>query len=362
MEVNCPFNLLLTTQLGFEQLVRTAVETIEPGAKVTVSPRGYKGLVGVVSSSPEELARSLLESSSYVEKAFVVKASCLAEPGLIAREALRIARESLPRGSSFAARTVRRGKHSFTSIDVNIAVGSAIVSELNLEVDLETPDYVVFTNIIDECAYISIIEGEKLRGKELKRKPSFYRYFNKLIVAQEPYISEDPEASYKMGVRIGRGLQNFEIGDYYVALIRPVEALPLKRFIDGLIEGIESRFRVEEKSYGRKPVKTRVHVYEMHNLVAMLRDHPIIILEPEGEVLSRVSDKIVAIFSSGKRPVLLLGSREGVPSGLFRFSTLVVDVMPGITLSTEYALPVALGGIASILMGDRNEDYSAGSG
>ena len=156
MEVNCPFNLLLTTQLGFEQLVRTAVESIEPEAKVAVSPRGYKGLVGVVSSNPEKLARSLLESSSFVEKAFIVKASCQAEPSVIAREALRIAKEHLPRGSRFAARTVRRGKHSFTSIDVNIAVGSAIVSELNLEVDLESPDYVVFTNIIDELSLIHI--------------------------------------------------------------------------------------------------------------------------------------------------------------------------------------------------------------
>lgn len=362
MDVACPYNIILTTQLGFEQLARTAIENIEPDAKIDVNPRGYKGLIGVKSSNPENLAKLLLDSSSFVEKTYVVNSSCLADPMLISQVALEIAKRIIPSNASFAARTVRRGKHNFTSIDVNAIIGSAILSELNLKVNLEDPDYVIYVNIIDECAYISILEGEKLKGKELKKKPALYKYFNKLIVVQEPYTSDDPEASYKMGVRIGRGLQNFEIGDYYIALIRPVDASVLKKFIEGIMEGIESRYKIEEKSYGRKPLKTKIHVYEMHNLIIMLREHPIIILEPEGQLLNRVGRKVIEIFRGNKRPVLVLGSREGVPSGLFRFSTLVVDVMPNITLSTEYALPVALGGIASLLMGVENENDSTSSG
>lgn len=364
-EERCPFSLLITTRLGFEQLARTAVEELDPLARVYTSPGGYMGLVGVISLNPEELAEKLLRTSPYVEKAFVVMRRCQADPQSIAKEALEAVRKAQPREGTFAVRTVRRGRHSFTSIDVNVAVGSAIVSGLGLDVDLERPDLVVFVNIIDECAYVSLVRGETIRGKSLKRKPRLYEYFNRLIVAQEPYIGEDPEASYKMGVRIGRGLQNFEVGDYYIALIKPVDSYPLMRFIEGVLEGIESRYKIEEKSYGRRPVKTRVKVYEMHNLVTMYREHPIIILEPEGEILSRAKEKVAEVFVMGKRPVLLLGSREGVPGGLYRFSTLVLDVMPGITLSTEYALPVALGGIASILTeveGTDDESGNTGSG
>jgi len=356
--LDCDFNVLVTTQLGFEQLVRTAVESLEPTAKVTVAPEGFRGLVGITSSDPNFLARALEESSPHAEKVFVVLATAPADPKKIAEVSLEVARQRLMPASKFAARTVRRGKHDFTSLDVNAAVGALIVSELGLKVDLENPDYVVFTNIIGECAYISVVEGEKLRGKGLKSKPSMHAVFSRLIVAQEPYISDDPNASYQMGVRVGRGLQNFEVGEYYVALIKPVDALPLAKFVEGVLEGIESRYRVESKSYGRKPVKTRVRVYEMYNLVAMLRDHPIIVLEPEGEPLARVGDKLISLFRGEKRPVILLGSREGVPSGIFRFSSLVVDVMPGITLSTEYALPVALGGIAALLTG--GEDVVGG--
>lgn len=358
----CPYTLIATTQLGFEQMARTAVENLEPAARVDVSPRNYQGLLGVVSEHPESLASELLATTSFVEKVFVVHGSCEAEPARIAELSLQLARERIPPGSTFAARTVRRGKHPFTSIDVNVAVGSAIVNGLGLEVNLDNPDYVVFVNIIDECAYITIMKGEALKGKQLKRKPAIYGLFHRLIVAQEPYVSADERASYKMGVRIGRGLQNFEVGDYYVALTKPVPAAPLLRFVKGVLEGIESRYRVEEKSYGRKPVRTNVHVYEMHNLVTMLREHPLIVLEPEGQLITQVKDKLLSLLRSGKRPVLLMGSREGVPSGLFRFASLVVDVMPGVTLSSEYALPTALGAIATILAGEEVEGPGSGGG
>ncbi|MEB3859623.1 MAG: SPOUT family RNA methylase, partial [Desulfurococcales archaeon] len=55
------------------------------------------------------------------------------------------------------------------------------------------------------------------------------------------------------------------------------------------------------------------------------------------------------LVSRGRRVNVLVGSRVGVPLGIYRFADLVVDVAPGITLSTEYAASAALIAFATLL-------------
>jgi tRNA acetyltransferase TAN1 len=93
-----------------------------------------------------------------------------------------------------------------------------------------------------------------------------------------------------------------------------------------------------------------VLIQDLYQLVRDRRAEPKIIFEPEGEVFSKVSDRIADIFlKADKRINLLFGSREGIPKGLFRFADLIVDLCPGITLSTEYAASSALIGVAFAL-------------
>ncbi len=52
---------------------------------------------------------------------------------------------------------------------------------------------------------------------------------------------------------------------------------------------------------------------------------------------------------SGKEIASMVGAREGVPTGLFRYTDYVIDSAPGIVVSTEFALSPALIAIATVI-------------
>jgi tRNA acetyltransferase TAN1 len=91
----------------------------------------------------------------------------------------------------------------------------------------------------------------------------------------------------------------------------------------------------------------------MYQFVRSRMGEPLVIFEPEGEpaskIASELSDFIVSALKKGKRVNLMVGAREGVPTSLFRFANYVVDVAPGIVISTDYALASALIALATIL-------------
>lgn len=79
------------------------------------------------------------------------------------------------------------------------------------------------------------------------------------------------------------------------------------------------------------------------------RSEPIIVMEPEGEHVSKVADDLWRLVKSGRRINILVGSREGIPLGVYRHADLVIDIAPGVTLSTEYAAASALIALATVL-------------
>ena len=90
-------------------------------------------------------------------------------------------------------------------------------------------------------------------------------------------------------------------------------------------------------------------------------------MEPEGEHVSNVAEELWALIRRGRRVNILLGSREGVPLGIYRYADLVVDIAPGITLSTDYAAAAALIALGTVLherLGELGEggDTSGGEG
>jgi tRNA acetyltransferase TAN1 len=247
-------------------------------------------------------------------------------------------------------RTVRRGRHSFTSIDVNVIVGDAVSRVTGACVNLSTPDKLVLVEIIRDTAYISVLPGSIEWKKLPPGKKPVWRLLRRIRTVQMPYLGP-LEASYKMGVRVGREVQNFEVGELVIAPSGKVEAQPLERFLYGVFEGIESRFRIQERSYGnRKPRRVPVFVQDIHQLVRDVHGRePIIVLEPEGKPVSEAAEDLKRIFARPGRVNILAGAREGIPLGIYRFADLVLDIAPGITLSTEYALSSALIAIISVL-------------
>ena len=77
----------------------------------------------------------------------------------IAERAIEIAERIIHEGESFALRVKRSGDHDYSSKDVAVKVGQAIVdhfqkSNINLEVNLSNPDKKIFIEVRDQFSYI----------------------------------------------------------------------------------------------------------------------------------------------------------------------------------------------------------------
>ncbi len=335
-----------------ERVVASYIKELDPSVEVEASPMGFKGIVLVYGARDKEgLAEAIRRSVPEADKVYVVLGCARADIGEIVEVSRRLAHLIKP-DETFAVRTTRRGRHSFTSIDVNVAVGSVVKEASGAKVDLENPDKVLVVEIFGDVAYLSLVPGSRFYKKMRYYKYPMYRVFRRMIVAHEPYLGP-VDAAYTIGTRVGREVQTYEVGELVVAPIGQVDALSLMHFLKGVFEGIESRFEVQRKSYGREVYKTKVSLQDMYQFVRSRVGEPLIIFEPEGEPVSKIatelSDFILKALKGGRRINLMVGAREGVPTSLFRFANYVVDVAPGIVISTDYALASALIALSTIL-------------
>jgi len=339
--------ILVKTQLGLERVAAARIQEELPWLQAKANPEGFRGLVLVYGCRGGE-DKSIEERVPEADRVIPIMVEAPARPEKIAKAAAKLPKNMIGPDECFAVRTVRRGKHDFTSIDVNVVVGDAVRRETGACVNLSYPDKIVQVEIIRDKAYISILPGNVEWKKMRPGKHPVSKLFSKISIVQMPYLGP-LDACRNMGVRVGREIQNFEVKELVVAPAGIVDARQLAEFLNGVFEGIESRYRIQKKSYHRKPRKVPVYLQDIHQLVRDRSREPIIVLEPEGEPVSKVADKLWEIFRRSKRVNVLVGSREGIPLGIYRFADLVVDVAPGITLSTEYAAAAALIAFASVL-------------
>ena len=341
--------LIVKTPFDLEKIAASRILELDPDARLSIKPGGLKGLI-VVESCRDRLAlkSAILQEVPEVESVVSVDEVVEAELGKIVETARRIAKDRLNEERSFAVKTVRRGRHNFTSLDVNCAVGSAVQMETGARVDLENPAVVIRVEIIFDRAGISVVEGERGWRKLGPGKTPSHQFFRRLSVVQMPYLGS-LEGAREIGRRIGRAVQAYEVGELVVAPNKPVDAFELKAFIAGIEEGIRSRYEIQKRSYGRRVERVKVLVQDLYQLVRDRRGEPIIVLEPEGLQVRDALPKLREIFSKGGRVSILIGSREGIPKGIYRIADLVLDIAPGITLSTELAAPAALATIYTAL-------------
>jgi len=343
-------DILVKTSLGFEDLAASRIEERIPNVKVIPKPYGFMGLIAITTDNKFEVARKINEEVVEAERVIIIDKCVKADLNEIAKNAAEIAKEQISSNETFAVRTVRRGKHNFTSIDVNVAAGASIKKATGANVDLEYPSKIVRIEILKDLALISIENGKTEWKKKSPEKIPVIKFLRKIAVIQMPYLGSE-EVARVMGVRIGREVQTFEVKELVVAPIGMVKGKEMKAFLEGIFEGIKSRYEIQKRTYGR-PVKiVPVYIQDLHQLVReRKRKEPIIIFEPEGEPLPKVKGKITElIIKGGKRINILIGSREGIPLGVYRFADLVIDLCPGVTISTEYAAASALIAIMTIL-------------
>ncbi len=83
-------------------------------------------------------------------------------------------------------KTKRRGKHGFTSVDVNRELGARIRELTNSDVNLSWPDKVVQVEIIGDRAYVSVLPGEEFRKFTPPDKIDARKLFRKVTLVQMP--------------------------------------------------------------------------------------------------------------------------------------------------------------------------------
>ncbi|MEM1602532.1 MAG: SPOUT family RNA methylase [Candidatus Bathyarchaeia archaeon] len=341
-------SVIVKTLRNYERITAQILKETFPDVKVLAGPLNFSGLVLVWSNMPsEELAKEIKVKVPEAERALPVRFYAPAEIEPIVDAARRVA-DDLREAKSFAVNTVRRGSHGFTSIDVNVKVGAILKDLSGCPVNLDFPDKVVFVEILGPHAYIGVVDGREFQKKMTPRKFQVREYFKKVSLVQMPYLG-GLDVSREMGIRIGREAQTFEVGELIIAPVGIVRADELNAFLKGVFDGVESRYQVQLKTYAHKPHKTEVFVQNLYELVRERSDEPIIVFEPEGEPISSISLDLAEIVLKNSRANFLVGSREGIPHGIFRFAKLVIDLCPGVTIATDLAAASALTALAFAL-------------
>jgi len=336
-------DIVVKTPRGVENIVASHVEEYLasrgiPG-RVVPAPADMLGAVFIcgVGEYKYEIADFIKREVPEASHILVVQKVVPARIDDICNAVAEVAKQHISSSDTFAIRTVRRGKHDFTSVDVNVKAGRIVQELTGAEVDLECPKKAIYVEIFHDLAAICVVSGEEEYKKMFPGKPLVLDYLRKMHIVQMPYTGPI-EACKKMGVRIGRAAQTFEIGALYIAHYKPVSIDELLAFLQGVREGIESRYQIQRRSYGRPVHKVPVYVYELYQYVREHRGEPIIVTDPKGQYIMHVKDKLAEIFREHDRVHILVGAREGIPVGIFRFATLTIDLIPQVTIATDYAI------------------------
>lgn len=330
---------IVTTLRGLESLVASRLGE-KLGAKVESFDR-YAGLLRVTVDADRE---TVLDAAYEIERAVPILVECPAEMEAIVDASVRVAREVLAPDESFAVRCERRGHHPFTSQQVNERAGAAIKEALGNPVNLDAPDKVIRIDIIDDWCGIGyeFVRYHKYLGKWDARI-----LLHKISVIQMPYIEEGAK---RMGVDIGRAVQAFEVHEYIVAPVQPLPLESLLPFLEGLREGVQSRYAVQKRSYPFPVRRSKILLYELFQAVQLKKGRSgtlLIYTDPLGTPFPKIRGALMAAMRGAQEVVILAGAREGLPIGLMRACHFVVDLMPKVTFATEHVIPVTLSALVN---------------
>ena len=339
---------IVKTVLGMEEVAASVIEETV-GVRCVAKPNGYPGIVLVCGDGERsEVVDRIRSEVPEAERVIPVEEWVPSDIESIVEAAKRVVDGRIGADESFAVRTVRRGRRGYTSVDVNIRAGAAVKEVTGASVNLRYPDKIVQVEILGDHAAVSLLDGRMEWRKLRPGKPAVLDFIRKVAVAHIPYLGP-PNASREMGVRVGREAQTFEVKELVVTPVGLVDANGLRHFLNGVFEGVRSRFEIQRRAYGRDVHRVPVYLQDIYGFVRERRREPIIVFEPEGEPVPKVADEIYKLLQARRRVNVMVGSREGIPKGVFRFSNLVLDICPGVTISTDYAASSALIALANTI-------------
>ncbi|PSP18152.1 MAG: hypothetical protein BRC58_04385 [Cyanobacteria bacterium QS_8_64_29] len=329
---------LATAPRDKAHIVASRLRECFPQAQLVPEPSGYWGLVWL--GSDRELPTATMRAIPELEQAIAIEAEvappdCAAIAATCARAA-----ERLPEGATFAVRATRRGQHAFTSRDVKIAAGAAVLdASRTLSVDLSAPDFVIRVELVGDWAGIGLLEGSCVRPKK-RGKADSRQLTQKLTLVQLAYESEDLRGTRRMGESLGRSVQAFELAQLIVVVDSPVSARSLRTLLDGIEEGRESRFSLQKRTYGHRVRQVPLVVYELYQLLRDAAEAPTLTVatDPRGQTLPAVAQELAGELESAPAVYALNGSNEGIPPGCFELADYTLDLAPQMTYGTDQAI------------------------
>jgi len=330
---------LVKTQRGMEAIAGNYIKESLIDANIWISPMGYSGLV-LVETTDERAKEKILEIPE-VERVLEVLYEVPAKIEEIIKTAEGVAKH-ISENETFAVKTKRRGTHDFSSTDVNMALGAKIKELTNADVNLSFPDKIIYVEIIGDKAYISV-GGKEEWKKFTPKKPDARKLFKKVSIVQMPYWG-DYKACRNFGEKIGRAAQAFEIKELIIAPKEKIDGYELMHFLEGIKIGQESRYQIQREAYPWKIEKVPVSVWDLYQVIRDKRRNKrlLIITDPKGQTVSEVKEKLGKDLFYAREVVVFIGSREGIPRGLFRFADYVIDLAPYMTFATEHGIPAVL--------------------
>lgn len=324
----------------------------DPKGVITPEPLGYKGLVLVETN--ETLPPDKIQFIPEIEQVIPIEAEAFDADDLktISQLCLQVA-EQIPDGATFAIRATRRGSHEFTSKAVEEIAGAAILGlDKELRVALNDPDYVIQVEIIQEWTGIALLAGsqihKKKRGKENSRELT-----RNVTLVQLLYESKDLRGTKRIGASLGRSAQAFEVKRLIAVMDSPVNSRSLQTFLNGLEEGLESRFSQQKRTYGGKVEKVPLKVYELYQMLrsAKTQENLVIMTDPRGQPLPSISQQLRQALSEAKDIYLFNGSNEGIPPGCFSLADYTIDLAPYMTYGTDQAIAASMIGLLNVWHG-----------
>ncbi|WP_423792775.1 SPOUT family RNA methylase [Methanocaldococcus indicus] len=338
---------IVKTGRGFENIVINHLKNlVKEDFKAIPSPDGFHGVVIV--ECEKDIRDKILEIPE-VERVLKVDFEVPADFNSIVNTAEKI-KEFINENDKYAVETIKRGEKDYNSIDINKVLGAKIKDLTNAKVDLENPNKVVYVEIFKDKAYICIEGKDELKNRKYsKDKLNARKLFKKVVVVQMPYLGEK-KVCRKFGEAIGRAAQAFEIRELIIAPKEKVDAYELMEFLKGVKVGQESRYDIQKRAYPFDIKKVKVSVQDLYQVVRDKRrkNRLIIITDPKGDEIYKVKNKLLKDLERKREILVLCGSREGIPRGLFRFADYVLDLAPKMTFATEHTIPTALTALFTI--------------
>lgn len=334
---------IVTTEVGVERVAAGHIVDL-PGAGVQLAGT-FQGLLIVTGHLSIEGNLSQIPEVSVV---IPIDLECRAELDTIVRCGGDLANGRIPDGKTFAVNTVRRGKHGFTSIDVNVALGGVVRRDVNLE----RPDYTVCVQIIDDLAYLAVLPGRQAMAKTVGYA---HRIASRISVVQMFYKNES-ELTEAMGHRIGRAAQAFGVKELVLAHGIGTEAEDFARFCRGAAKGRQTRLKKVRRIHGHRTRKVPIRVADIYQAARHKQGEPIVMASAFGEPISACCGRVAALFEDTPTVNLFIGARDGLPKGIHRFADVILNLAPGMTFATEHGIPAALTGLVSCVQFGDEED------